>query len=60
MVAKVLKELEQTRNEPLEARKKVFKDLQRRLHPDKNLDCPEAAKLAFQQLMDNRVMYLRP
>lgn len=58
MVADVLRELEQTRAQPLEARKKVFKDLQRRLHPDKNLHCPEAAKLAFQQLMENRSSYL--
>jgi len=58
--AGVREKLDQTRNAPLEERKKVFKDLQRQLHPDKNPECQEAAKLAFQQLMDSRNLYLRP
>jgi len=57
-VQSVLEELERTKGEPLEARKRIFKELQRRLHPDKNLEYPEAAKLAFQRLMESRGSYL--
>lgn len=54
----VMKQIDGTRNAPLEERKKVFKDLQRQLHPDKNPQDQEAAKLAFQKLMENRNVYL--
>ncbi|CAE7726925.1 Acaa1a, partial [Symbiodinium microadriaticum] len=46
-------EQDRTRSSPLEERKKVFRDLQRQLHPDKNLHDQEAAKLAFQKLMES-------
>eukprot|EP00439_Symbiodinium_sp_Y106_P016034 s8523_g2.t1 len=49
---------DRTRSSPLEERKKVFRDLQRQLHPDKNLHDQEAAKLAFQKLMESRDSYL--
>jgi DnaJ-class molecular chaperone len=56
----MLKELELTREESLPERKRVFRKLQRELHPDKNVDCEEEAKLAFQELMLQRSCYLRP
>ena len=37
----MLKQLDRARSQPLEDRKKVFKDLQRQLHPDKNIDQAE-------------------
>eukprot|EP00933_Yihiella_yeosuensis_P033544 TRINITY_DN27224_c0_g1_i1.p1 TRINITY_DN27224_c0_g1~~TRINITY_DN27224_c0_g1_i1.p1 ORF type:complete len:962 (+),score=190.94 TRINITY_DN27224_c0_g1_i1:119-3004(+) len=58
LLENVVKQLDSTRSQPLDARKKVFRDLQRQLHPDKNLECQEAAKLAFQKLMDSRGSYL--
>lgn len=61
LIADMLKDLETARNAPLPERKKVFRDLQRRLHPDKNMDSPEvaeAAKLAFQRLMEQKNSYL--
>lgn len=60
LVADMLRELEQTRGEPLATRKGVFRELQRQLHPDKNVECEEAAKLAFQELMQQRATYLDP
>lgn len=59
LIANTLAQLEQTREEPLEVRKSTFRDLQRQLHPDKNTDCEEAAKRAFQTLMEHRADYLR-
>ncbi|CAE7198361.1 unnamed protein product [Symbiodinium sp. CCMP2592] len=47
-----------THNEPMAVRRKVFRELQRKLHPDKNAHCREAAKIAFQQLMDQQSKYL--
>jgi len=49
----------ETRDQPLVQRQRIFRDLQRRLHPDKNATCAEAAKLAFQELMDRKRVYLR-
>ncbi|CAE7861202.1 unnamed protein product [Symbiodinium microadriaticum] len=46
-------------NEPVAVRRKVFRELQRKLHPDKNAHCREAAKIAFQQLMDQQGKYLK-
>jgi len=59
LVAEMTRELDQTRLQPLMVRKRIFRDLQRQLHPDKNVDQEEAAKLAFQQLMERREAYLR-
>jgi hypothetical protein len=56
--ASTKKQLDQSRNKPLDERKHIFRELQRQLHPDKNPDCPEAAKLAFQHLMESRAEYL--
>jgi len=53
-----MKTLEHARTQPLEERKKVFRDLQRQLHPDKNIDQADAAKLAFQRLMEQRASFL--
>eukprot|EP00929_Paragymnodinium_shiwhaense_P043032 TRINITY_DN22182_c0_g1_i2.p1 TRINITY_DN22182_c0_g1~~TRINITY_DN22182_c0_g1_i2.p1 ORF type:complete len:794 (-),score=196.51 TRINITY_DN22182_c0_g1_i2:177-2558(-) len=58
LVSDVLRQLEATRSKPLAERKKIFRDLQRQLHPDKNMEQAEAAKLAFQQLMEHRPAYL--
>lgn len=58
LLDRVMKQLDSTRSSPLEERKKVFRDLQRQLHPDKNPDDQEAAKLAFQRLMESRDSYL--
>lgn len=57
LIADMLQHLEKTRQEPLHVRKAVFRGLQRQLHPDKNADCEEAAKQAFQQLMQERAAY---
>lgn len=59
LVTEMLDFLETTREEPLHVRKLIFRDMQRQLHPDKNTDCEEAAKLAFQKLMEQRPGYLR-
>lgn len=56
----ILEQLESTRGEPLAVRRKIFRELQRQLHPDKNAECEEGAKLAFQTLMERRAFYLRP
>eukprot|EP00913_Durusdinium_trenchii_P011984 g11259.t1 len=47
-------QLQHTCGEPLQVRKLIFRDLQRQLHPDKNTHCEEAAKHAFQKLMEER------
>eukprot|EP00930_Biecheleria_cincta_P101720 TRINITY_DN9336_c1_g1_i1.p1 TRINITY_DN9336_c1_g1~~TRINITY_DN9336_c1_g1_i1.p1 ORF type:complete len:390 (+),score=70.46 TRINITY_DN9336_c1_g1_i1:100-1269(+) len=52
-------ELDRTRHQSLQERRKTFRELQRQLHPDKNMSDPESAKRAFQYLMDNRRSYLR-
>lgn len=58
LLKKTEAELAKTRNEPIEVRRRIFKELQRKLHPDKNLECAESAKLAFQKLMESRGSYL--
>jgi len=58
LIGPMLRQLEQTRGEPLEVRKGSFRAMQRKLHPDKNIDCVEAAKMAFQELMEHRAAYL--
>jgi hypothetical protein len=57
LIADMLQHLDRTRQEPLHVRKAVFRGLQRQLHPDKNVDCEEAATQAFQQLMQERASY---
>lgn len=59
-VGKMLQQLDETRGEPLAERKRIFRDLQRELHPDKNVECEEEAKDAFQELMQQRQFYLSP
>jgi len=54
----MMNQLDKARSKPLDERKRIFKDLQRNLHPDKNLEQPEAAKLAFQKLMEQRGPFL--
>merc|ERR1712232_97200 len=58
LVAPVSLQLQQTQGKSLMERKRIFRELQRQLHPDKNTDEPEVAKLAFQRLMDQRATYL--
>jgi hypothetical protein len=58
LVASMQRQLEETKGQPLAERKRVFRDLQRQLHPDKNIQSPEDAKLAFQELMLRRDVYL--
>lgn len=53
----MLQILEQTRSEPFATRKTVFRNLLMQLHPDKNIDRPEEATYAFQQLMAKRASY---
>ncbi|CAE8606452.1 unnamed protein product, partial [Polarella glacialis] len=59
LIAEVDQELELTRKCPLFEKRKIFRELQRRLHPDKNPEQAEAAKLAFQHLMDRSRTYLK-
>lgn len=57
-----MRTLDDTRSRPLEERKRIFKELQRTLHPDKNMATPEqeeAAKMAFQKLMEERAFYFK-
>jgi len=54
----MMKQLDGARSKSVDERKKVFKDLQRQLHPDKNIEQAEAAKLAFQKLMEQRDSFL--
>jgi len=58
LVEPVSLQLQQTQGKSLTERKRIFRELQRQLHPDKNTDEPEVAKLAFQRLMDHRAAYL--
>jgi len=60
LFADMKQKIDAARRESLDVRKKVFKELQRHLHPDKNLQNPEAAKLAFQALMELRGPFLSP
>mmetsp|Transcript_30326 Transcript_30326/g.67971 ORF Transcript_30326/g.67971 Transcript_30326/m.67971 type:complete len:478 (+) Transcript_30326:64-1497(+) len=60
LVNEMREQLQHTRKEPLQVRKLIFRDLQRQLHPDKNTECEEAAKFAFQKLMEERRAYLGP
>lgn len=50
---------DRTRGLSLQERRKTFRDLQRRMHPDKNLADQDAANLAFQYLMDNCHSFLK-
>jgi len=59
LIAMLDAEMSSTKDRPLEARRRVFKDLQRRFHPDKNPAEEHAATLAFQHLMASRQGYLR-
>ncbi|CAE7793815.1 unnamed protein product [Symbiodinium sp. CCMP2592] len=58
LVNEMREQLKHTCKEPLQVRKLIFRDLQRQLHPDKNTECEEAAKHAFQKLMEERKAYL--
>ncbi|CAE7561742.1 unnamed protein product [Symbiodinium sp. CCMP2456] len=58
LVTEMREQLKHTCKEPLQVRKLIFRDLQRQLHPDKNTECEEAAKHAFQKLMEERRAYL--
>lgn len=60
LVSEMKEQLQHTCGEPLQVRKLIFRDLQRQLHPDKNTHCEEAAKHAFQKLMEERKSYLKP
>mmetsp|Transcript_53481 Transcript_53481/g.116806 ORF Transcript_53481/g.116806 Transcript_53481/m.116806 type:complete len:471 (-) Transcript_53481:75-1487(-) len=60
LVSEMQQQLQHTSGEPLQVRKLIFRDLQRQLHPDKNTHCEEAAKHAFQKLMQERQSYLKP
>eukprot|EP00930_Biecheleria_cincta_P022773 TRINITY_DN16572_c0_g1_i1.p1 TRINITY_DN16572_c0_g1~~TRINITY_DN16572_c0_g1_i1.p1 ORF type:complete len:503 (+),score=112.89 TRINITY_DN16572_c0_g1_i1:135-1643(+) len=51
--------MDRTRGLSLQERRKTFRELQRHIHPDKNLAEQDAAKLAFQYLMDNRNSFLK-
>jgi len=55
----MMQQLDQTRGQPLVERKRIFRELQRQLHPDKNVDCAEEAKMAFQELMQQRAFYFK-
>lgn len=54
----MMKQLDRAKSKPIEERKKLFKDLQRQLHPDKNIGQADAAKSAFQKLMEQRCSFL--
>lgn len=61
LIAELRSRLGEARGQPLAQRKRIFRELQLRLHPDKHMDSTEeseAAKLAFQQLMEQRDAYL--
>eukprot|EP00929_Paragymnodinium_shiwhaense_P073650 TRINITY_DN37610_c0_g1_i1.p1 TRINITY_DN37610_c0_g1~~TRINITY_DN37610_c0_g1_i1.p1 ORF type:complete len:1079 (+),score=218.88 TRINITY_DN37610_c0_g1_i1:152-3388(+) len=61
LIADMQRHLDKTRIKSLAERKSIFKDMQRQLHPDKNMESEataEAAKIAFQRLMEQRGMYL--
>lgn len=58
LLAPATLQMQQTRGLPLPERKHIFRELQRQLHPDKNSEDAEMAKLAFQRLMEHRPAYL--
>lgn len=58
LVRHVEESMAKSRQQPLAMRRKIFRELQRKLHPDKNKGC-DAFKLAFQDLMDRQREYLR-
>lgn len=58
LVRQVEDSMAKSRQQPLAMRRKIFRELQRKLHPDKNEGC-DAFKLAFQDLMDRQREYLR-
>jgi len=58
LIEEVEQMLASTEGRPASERKKVFRDLQRRFHPDKNAETIEISKVVFQRLMDNRRSYL--
>lgn len=51
--------MDRARGLSLQERRKTFRELQRRIHPDKNLSDQDDAKLAFQYLMENRNLFLK-
>ncbi|CAL1145604.1 unnamed protein product [Cladocopium goreaui] len=53
LVRQVEDSMAKSRQQPLAMRRKIFRELQRKLHPDKNEGC-DAFKLAFQDLMDRQ------
>lgn len=57
--ADVNEQLEKTRKEDLPSRKKTFKFLCLRWHPDKNADDPELATQIFQYIQQQRDWYLK-
>lgn len=59
LIAEMEERLAQTKYASSSERKKVFRDLQRRYHPDKNTESCDVAKLVFQRLMDNQRSYLK-
>lgn len=59
LIAEIEDELDRSRGQPLQERRRIFRELQRRLHPDKNPTNQESSKFAFQYLMDSRQSYLR-
>jgi len=58
LIAEIEDHLGNTQHATLKDRKKLFRGLQRRMHPDKNADLPEASKVAFQHLMERETAYL--
>lgn len=58
LVESMQRRLQETQSQPLCDKKRIFRDLQRQLHPDKNVNCAAAAKFAFQELMLQRDTYL--
>merc|ERR1712137_1212929 len=58
LVTDMFLKLESTRTGSIASRRRTFRQLQRNLHPDKNIGRAEEAKLAFQKLMDQRDSYL--
>jgi len=61
LVSNMMQKLDAAWGSPLEERKRVFRELQRDLHPDKNMESEEeaeAAKVAFQKLMERRSGFL--
>eukprot|EP00930_Biecheleria_cincta_P085218 TRINITY_DN74626_c0_g1_i1.p1 TRINITY_DN74626_c0_g1~~TRINITY_DN74626_c0_g1_i1.p1 ORF type:complete len:475 (+),score=92.12 TRINITY_DN74626_c0_g1_i1:105-1529(+) len=59
LLLEIDEELDRSRGLSQQERKRIFRELQRRIHPDKNLADQDAAKLAFQYLMDNRTSFLK-